>query len=434
MHRDSVLLHAVVRDGRGPQALLDGEGSLGACIVDATHGGMVLGEEMERRGFDVTVIDVYGTVDAVEREGFGFRIVDRGFGRYDVLAVPVHCGVDPGPVEGTLRVDHHDLAGALASGYKDGVAFEVTGVRGKTTVATYLARILEEAGWPVKLSTTDTCPVGSPSVAPYKVLEVMRATSGPYVIEVSLGVTPAADVAVLSGVPYDYRVAGGTRSAVAVKARKIAESGALPVLERGDVSRLPPLPGAVLVETGEGRVSWRGGSVEFEPFGVPFHDRSFGLAAVAALESGLAGVEDVLAARSRGFVPGRLELVGEDVLVDVHPAVNERTLRHALDVASRLWGRYGLVFGGDPGGYCEGIDVDEAVEEILRRIESYELVGLELVGGLGELVEDRLPVRPSPAPDGYPVVVVLRSDRDGEVFKRVVRRVRGGSEDGGGSA
>ncbi len=389
---------------------------------------------MRKRGFEVIVVDVYRTVSTERREGADVRVVDRGFGEYDLVSIPVHCGADPGPVAGTLWVDHHDLAGVLASTYKDDVSFEVTGVRGKTTVATYLGRVLEEAGWPVKVSTTDSSPVGRPSVAPYKVLEVLRETSGPYVLEVSLGVTPAADVAVFSGAPYDYRVAGGRRSAVEVKGRKLRESGAVPIVERGDAVRLPPMPDAVIVETGEGWVRWDGGSLTFDPFGVPFHDRAFGLAAAAAVEAGMAGSEDVRAARDRGFVPGRLELVGEDVLVDVHPAVNENTLRYALDVASSLWGRYGLVLGGDPGGYCEDVDVEEMVEEIVGRLESYELVGLELVGELGRLVREVLPFRPSPSPEGYPVVVVLRSEPDGEVFKRVLRRVRGGSRDGGGAA
>jgi len=377
-----------------------------ACVVDATHGGVVLSDFLHELGLDVVLVDVYGTF----REPRGYPVVRRAFGSYDLVAVPVHCGVDYGPVRGP-RVTHHALSGALAGGLKEGPLFEVTGVRGKTTTATYLARILEEAGHDPAVSTTDESPVGRPSVTPARVLEVVRDCRPPYVCEVSLGVTPAADWAVFTGAPYDYRIAGGRRSAVRAKVRTIREAvevGSRVVVESREAVRVGLRgPGVIRVEVGPGRARAPGLSLGWEPFGIDFHDRCFGLAAVVAVLSGLADREDVSAARGRGFVRGRLE-PRDGGLVDVHPAVNEETVEYALRVASDRWDRFGVVIGGDSGGYCEEVDAGRVARVLERWVRSGRVVGVEFVGELGRRVRERLRVRVGEVPEGVPVVRVVR--------------------------
>ncbi|MEO2240673.1 MAG: hypothetical protein ABGY09_01230 [Euryarchaeota archaeon] len=377
-----------------------------ACVVDATHGGVVLSDFLHGLGLNVVLVDVYDTF----RDPREYPVVRRAFGAYDLVAVPVHCGVDYGPVRGP-RVTHHALSGALASGIKEGPLFEVTGVRGKTTTATYLARILEEAGHDPALSTTDESPVGRPSVTPARVLEVVRDCRPPYVCEVSLGITPAADWAVFTGAPYDYRIAGDRRSAVRAKVRTILEAvrmGSRVVVASREAVRIGLRgPGIVRVKVGPGRARAPGLSLEWEPFGVEFHDRCFGLAAVVAVLSGLADREDVSAARARGFVRGRLEL-REGELVDAHPAVNEETVEYALRVASERWDRFGLVIGGDPGGYCEGVDAGRVARVVERWVRSGRVVGVRFVGELGRRVRERLRVRVGGVPEGAPVVRVIR--------------------------
>jgi len=377
-----------------------------ACVVDATHGGVVLSDALHELGLDVVLVDVYDTLE----EPREYPVVRRAFGSYDLVAVPVHCGVDFGPVRGP-RVTHHALAGALASGVKEGPLFEVTGVRGKTTTATYLARILEEAGHDPAVSTTDESPVGRPSVTPARVLEVVEGCRPPYVCEVSLGVTVAADWAVFTGAPYDYKIAQGRESAVRAKVRTIEEAlewGARVIVEARKGVRVGLRgPGVVRVEVRPGRARAPGLSLEWEPFGIAFHDRCFGLAAVTAVLSGLADGEDVSAARERGFARGRLEL-RDGELVDAHPAVNEETVEYALRVAADRWSEFGVVIGGDPGGYCEGVDVDRVARVLERWVRSGRVVGVEFVGKLGEAVRRRLEVDVGEIPPGVPVVRIIR--------------------------
>ncbi|WP_456482394.1 hypothetical protein [Methanopyrus sp.] len=368
---------------------------------------MVLSDELHGMEHEVVLVDVYGTCD-VDRP---YPILRRAFGRFDLVAVPVHCGVDFGAVKGP-RVTHHALAGALATRYKRDLLFEVTGVRGKTTTATYLSWILEEAGHRPVLSTTNESPVGRPSVTPAHVVEVVRETSGPYVCEVSLGITSAADYAVFTGAPYDYPIAGGSSSALRAKKRTILESGAEVVIEHREAVKLSLIgPEVHRVRVSGGTVRSDDVRVEFEAFGVTFHDRCFGLAAAAALISGLADREDVRAARARGPVPSRLELRGNE-LIDAHPAVNERTVRYALSVASNLWGKYGAVIGGTLGGYCEGVDPEAVAEALRERIERGELVALKLEGKLGREVERHLENidLPEPGPDTPTVRIVRKGD------------------------
>ncbi len=368
---------------------------------------MVLSDELHEMGHEVVLVDVYGTCDEVRP----YPILRRAFGGFDFIAVPVHCGVDFGNVEGP-QVTHHALAGALATRYKQDFLFEVTGVRGKTTTATYLAWILEEAGHRPALSTTDESPVGRPSVTPARVLEVVRETSGPYVCEVSLGITSAADYAVFTGVPYDYPIASGSSSALRAKKKTLLESGAEVVVEHREAVKLSLMdPKVHRVRISDGTVKYDDIHVEFEAFGIPFHDRCFGLASATALISGLADSEDVEAARARGPVPSRLELSGNE-LVDAHPAVNEQTVRYALSVASDLWGKYGAVIGGTLGGYCEEVDPEAVAEVLQERIERGELLALKLEGKLGREVERYLENvdLPEPGPDTPTVRIVRKGD------------------------
>ncbi len=368
---------------------------------------MVLSDELHEIGHEVVLVDVYRTCD----ETRPYPILRRAFGRFDIITVPVHCGADFGAVEGP-RVTHHALAGALAARYKRDLLFEVTGVRGKTTTATYLAWILEEAGYRPALSTTDESPVGRPSVTPARVVEVVRETNGPYVCEVSLGITSAADYAIFTGAPYDYPIAGGSSSALRAKKKTLLESGAEILVEHREAVRLSLTgPKVHLVRISDGTVECGGVRVEFESFSVPFHDRCFGLAAATALTSGLADREDVESARARGPISSRLELRGNE-LVDAHPAVNERTVRYALSVASDLWSEYGAVIGGTLDGYCEGIDPEAVAEALRERIEKGELVALELEGELGREVERHLEDvdLPEPGPDVPTVRIVRKGD------------------------
>ncbi|MHC1635432.1 MAG: hypothetical protein ACXQTS_02250, partial [Candidatus Methanospirareceae archaeon] len=218
----------------------------GILIIDATHGGDILAEELGE-GSEVTLIDCYRTLRDSERKRLQrggievrYEIDMEEAGEKDLIISPVHCPFfNPLSSSDTKIISHHEAVGILLKERKedwgDTEFIEITGLRGKTSTAFFLYEILSEAGGKILFSGSlgvfyrkketerkidikgDITPAFSISVlreAEKRGLEVDFA-----IFEHSLGFTGAADINVLTNIEreYDYRIAGGKESAIRAK-------------------------------------------------------------------------------------------------------------------------------------------------------------------------------------------------------------------------
>ncbi|RLF21694.1 MAG: coenzyme F430 synthase [Thermoprotei archaeon] len=213
-------------------------GALRGCrvlVVDMTHGGVALSEELLRRDCEVTCLDVHRTLsnEDVERLKLqGLRVAKRedevlDVGEFDVIAVQ-HAPrslklFSKALEEGVPVITHARAVGIILSEEKRDVkVVEVTGTNGKTTTVSMVAKAALDYGLRVlvhdSLSTKFMSEGGVEllasglSITPANVLKAWRISEerglrpDMCVFEVSLGGTGAADVGVVTGILENYPV------------------------------------------------------------------------------------------------------------------------------------------------------------------------------------------------------------------------------------
>ncbi|MFA5236328.1 MAG: coenzyme F430 synthase [Methanoregula sp.] len=189
-------------------------------VLDTIHGGCEIGGAFARAGHTVDMVDVYRgtTPEAAERAAHE---------TYDLVVAPVH--LDPGhPLlagrSGSEPVIlHHEAVRQLLDGHVPHPMIEITGAQGKTTTAYALADLLPGPGVLHTSAGTYAMPgrtwLFKKSITPASVIaaaEKAASLGGWLVVEESLGVTGAGDLAIIT-TPSDYRCAAGKKSALAEK-------------------------------------------------------------------------------------------------------------------------------------------------------------------------------------------------------------------------
>lgn len=187
-------------------------------VLDTIHGGKEIGAAYREAGHSADVVDVYkGTTPDELREA--------GHRHYDLVVAPVHLDPDhPLLARRTVPViTHHEAVHQLLGGHLPPPMVEITGVQGKTTTAHALAHILPGNGVLHTSAGTYTCPANhllfKKSITPASVIAAARyARQVPawLVAEISLGVTGAGDLAIITS-PDTYAFAGGKKSAIQEK-------------------------------------------------------------------------------------------------------------------------------------------------------------------------------------------------------------------------
>ncbi|MEM2716670.1 MAG: coenzyme F430 synthase [Archaeoglobaceae archaeon] len=200
-------------------------------VVDMTHGGKVICEELIKRDCEVYAFDNHRTLkkDEVEKlisigvkvfseekelnvEDFDVIVVQHADPEMRIFKTALELGI---PV-----ISHARTVGIILSELKGSVRIiEITGTNGKTTTANMLSKILSDSGKTVlihdSLSTRIVNSSGEKSLAkglsitPANALRAYRIAQefdfDSAIFEISLGGTGAGDIGILTGIYENYR-------------------------------------------------------------------------------------------------------------------------------------------------------------------------------------------------------------------------------------
>jgi coenzyme F430 synthetase len=183
-------------------------------VLDTIHGGNEIGAAYSAAGHTADIVDVYhGTPDELR------EVQHR---HYDLIVTPVHLDPDyPLLAQSTVPViTHHEAVRQLLGEHLPQPMIEITGAQGKTTTAYALAHILPGNGVLHTSTGTYSYPaknlLGKKSITPASEISAVRYASrmqGWLVAEVSLGVTGAGDLAIITS-PDNYMFANGKKRAI----------------------------------------------------------------------------------------------------------------------------------------------------------------------------------------------------------------------------
>ncbi len=187
-------------------------------VLDTVHGGKEIGAAYAAAGHSVDCVDVYHGTTPGELHAAQYR-------HYDLVVAPVH--LDPGHPLLVNRtgpvITHHEAVRQLLGEHLPHPMIEITGARGKTTTAHALAHILPGNGVLHTSTGTYAFPtkheLWKKSITPASVIPAVQYACrmpGWFVAEISLGVTGAADLAIITS-PDTYPFAGGSKCAITEK-------------------------------------------------------------------------------------------------------------------------------------------------------------------------------------------------------------------------
>ncbi|MCS7130405.1 MAG: coenzyme F430 synthase [Archaeoglobaceae archaeon] len=202
-----------------------------ALVVDMTHGGKVICEELLKRGCEVHAFDNHKTlkkeeVEKLKKNGIKVFSEEKDLNLEDLDVIIVQHA-DPAmrlfsyALElGIPVISHGRAVGIIISEIKGKKRIiEITGTNGKTTTANMILKILNDFGYSVlihdSLSTRVSTDSGDIllaeglSITPANALKALRLAKDlefDYAIfEVSLGGTGAGDVGVVTGIYENYK-------------------------------------------------------------------------------------------------------------------------------------------------------------------------------------------------------------------------------------
>lgn len=341
-------------------------------VLDTIHGGKEIGAAYGEAGHSVDLVDVYHGTTPDELRGAQHR-------HYDLVVAPVHLDPDhPLLASRTVPViTHHEAVRQLLGEHLPHPLIEITGAQGKTTTAHALAHILPGKGVLHTSAGTYTEPakhlLWKKSITPASEISAVRYAnqiSGWLVAEISLGVTGAGDLAIITS-PDTYPFAGGKKSAIREKTASIKPAKRVLVAEGvfcdqenvvhvGDVARCDGMKCTVEME-GMKCV------LENPLFLLPPYRTPLMLAAAAAM------ILHVSPAPLNHFtaLPGRMSLSHVKDLIIIDNANSGTNVTTTLCAAryARHCARAGdltLVIGqveGD-GAVCEGFSFDQIASAI----------------------------------------------------------------------
>ncbi|MCS7144479.1 MAG: coenzyme F430 synthase [Archaeoglobaceae archaeon] len=202
-----------------------------ALVVDMTHGGKVLCEELLKRDCEVYAFDNHKTLKKEELEKLiknGIRVFSEEkelkVEDFDVIIVqhadPAMRLFSSALELGVPVISHARAVGIILSEIKSSKKIiEITGTNGKTTTANMILKILNDHGYSalihdslstrVSMDSGDILLAEGLSITPANALRAFRLAEGldfDYAIfEVSLGGTGAGDVGVVTGIYENYK-------------------------------------------------------------------------------------------------------------------------------------------------------------------------------------------------------------------------------------
>lgn len=200
-------------------------------VVDATHGGMILAEEYARNGHEVVCVDVYKTVSNQDRSSC-FTLVDTipPLNGFDLVVSPVHFPAGRlGNIVSPTVITHHQAVRSLVEKELRCPVIEVTGSFGKTETIMAALHLLKRRRTVLALTSNGVLLVSGGRITPLsgplsstpaniiKAIRLCKVQTDVAIFEVSLGGTGMADLGIIKNVYDNYRIAGGTLSALEAK-------------------------------------------------------------------------------------------------------------------------------------------------------------------------------------------------------------------------
>ncbi len=403
------------------------------CVLDLTHGGIVIARKLKKIVSSVSAVDVYktlgtGELSALENEGINISRDALKAADFDVLVAPVHLDSKyPMLVEAAENsipvLSHHEAVGQLLEDYDlgDKTIIELTGTKAKTSTSTLLEEILSRKKKVVSHTSrgvedwgTGTVIKKGLSITPASILTALDAVREAgikpevFIFEISLGGTGCADIGVITTIANDYPIANNTRMASEAKRQMIlnAKSGSTLVINndalrffgacRRDVNivsfsdsidascnvyyeNISSKGGVIAYYLGkkQGRIHIR----EAPGYDISSYKTAFvGAAAVALAMDVDAGTIERAFREFKG-AEGRMRktsLEGRIFIDNSNSGMDIRSAEKALSYAKAEGGRIVMVLGEEAKEVCEGLD-PTGVKRFMDK-HMNELLALILVG------------------------------------------------------
>jgi UDP-N-acetylmuramyl pentapeptide synthase len=384
-------------------------------VLDPIHGAEVIARELNELGKEAEVFNPY-------RESAYTKKLN-----HDLVISPVHLSPTFELVKHALRnnipfMSHHEAVKEIAGTknlFDDINVVEVTGTIGKTSTCELISQLLKNKR--VLLHTSSSTRFMSPEGTenfprlggtPANVLKVMELAREKNVkpaiavFEISLGLTGIGDVGVLTSVKEDYRIAGGTKAASAVKKLSTTYSGGRSIIVHPGLS-LPLSNSRENIFGNSDKNLWIdrngnnvmisrlktingdfiSGELAFTPLdpyiSTEFYSDSLEAAFCAVLSLGIPQEEintDV------SPVVGRMKqekIKGRFLIDNSNSGTKLKFIGEVMAMARRLSDKVILIVGAESEYVCEGMRVEELKEVVEKRAADFVeiiIVGEEFFG------------------------------------------------------
>ncbi len=376
-------------------------------VLDPIHGAEVIAEELKELGKQAEVFDPY------------HRTFSKALD-YDLVIAPVHLNPNFEVMKQALEkeipvMNHHESVkeiAALKNLFTDIKVVEVTGTVGKTAVCELICQLLENKFEVLSHTSSITRfksvekEVRFPRLSgtPANVLKVMGIAREKNlkpdiaVFEVSLGLTGIGDVGVITSLEADYRIAGGTKDASAVKKatlknyegivvhpKLLISEGNLGANTFGDrdnnlwiderenkviFNRLRTINGDFI----SGEIAFK----SFDPFSGEYYRKSLEAAFCAVLSLDIPSEEintDISAVKGRMKLE---KLKGRFLIDNSNSGTKLEFLDEVTENARRISEKMILIVGEESQYVCEGVDLEE-LRRVIKNV-AQDFVEIIIVG------------------------------------------------------
>jgi UDP-N-acetylmuramyl pentapeptide synthase len=202
------------------------------AVLDTIHGGKTICHKLREMDVDAVAVDIY-------REESPPEFIDQ----FDIVIAPVHAATPLLERARLLKIPiitHHKVVGDVlreSPSVKDTLVFEITGVRGKTTVSSLLAQLNADKRFLLLSSSGLEIYEGGKCIAAKRlsitpasmltaidVVNELQINPAVLIFEVSLGGTGIADIGVITSLSPEYRIASSSRSSTEAKLQMVSNA------------------------------------------------------------------------------------------------------------------------------------------------------------------------------------------------------------------
>ncbi|RAP51821.1 MAG: hypothetical protein BZ138_04305 [Methanosphaera sp. rholeuAM270] len=393
---------------------------------DANHGGLILLEEYHKfTNNNLFFYDVYDKLSDDEKRELGIKFGVEFLSLEDIKSSedsfvkvnPVHMP----PVIGT-DYTHHEFVDYLLK--KNNFSFriiQVTGVKGKTSVATMLSHILEDFNTLVLTSSTlmynGKVLMEHLSITPASIVLAINRAKEENIIdcidfcifEVSLGVVPNNFLNILTNVLEDYPIAG--RSSSASVAKESVFSSKMTLCDYGSFVKYYSNHDAVTLSFDDSDADIFADNIEYSldesRFVMNYFDSKYEIYHFALSDF---YINNLLFAIAAGFMLGidkkvvisKLSKVNNikgrnsyrkidnrTVIEDINPGLNASSIKKCIDNLDKHNEEALIIMGGDYGITCEEIN-EKKLTEYIDGINNTQII---FAGEVGKSLAEQVKVK-----------------------------------------